>query len=155
MRPTPAETITQIRRLLKDVIEPDLQSDYARSRLREIRAVLAQTDWDDAAAGLAATNTELAELVIECADWAEADPAREPVAAHYRHSIEEIRARPPAVTEPFEVHNRLNGAYGALLAGLADQVTRWHRQHPEDASARQLQRRLLEHFARDGHRAAR
>jgi hypothetical protein len=31
MRPTPAETITQIRRLLKDVIEPDLQSDYARS----------------------------------------------------------------------------------------------------------------------------
>ena len=59
MRPTPAETITQIRRLLKDVIEPDLQSDYARSRLREIRAVLAQTDWDDAAAGLAATNTEI------------------------------------------------------------------------------------------------
>ena len=49
MRPSPAEVLAGIRRILKDVIAPEIGSELARLRLAEIRAVLAQVDWNNVA----------------------------------------------------------------------------------------------------------
>jgi hypothetical protein len=153
MRPTPAETITQVRRLLKEVIEPDLQSDYARGRLGEIRAVLAQMEWNNAAAQLAARNAELAQLTLDCAQWAEESPQRQPVLADLQDAIAGIRTQPPTLVPRFEDLNASNQTYAALLIAVADRIAYWGNEHPEDTSAQDQLGRLIEYFARDARAA--
>jgi hypothetical protein len=60
MRPRPSEVVSGIRSVLAETIGPELGSEHARARLAEIRAVLAQIDWDDAGFALLARSVELA-----------------------------------------------------------------------------------------------
>jgi len=153
MRPTPAETITQVRRLLKEVIGPDLQSDYARGRLAEIRAILAQMEWDNAAAQLAARNAELAQLTLDCARWAEESPQRRPVLADLRDAIAGIRQQPPVLVPRFEDLNESNRAYATLLISVADRIAQWGTEHPEDTSVNEQLDQLIDYFAGDARAA--
>src|SRR5690349_18226808 len=79
MRPTPAEVILGVRRILKDVIEPEVGSEYARARLAEVRAVLAQVDWDDSLTTLARDNATVADLARRAGSWIRADARRQDV----------------------------------------------------------------------------
>lgn len=63
MRPTPTETASALRRVLKEVVAPELTSDHAKQRLEEVRVVLGQIDWDDAGLALRARVEALQELV--------------------------------------------------------------------------------------------
>jgi len=65
MRPTPQEVIDHVRRVLKDVVAPELTNDHARQRVAEVRAVLAQTDWNGAGLRLAAETGELREVLTQ------------------------------------------------------------------------------------------
>ena len=63
MRPSPQELVDGIRRVLKEVVEPELTSDHARQRLAETRAALAQVDWDDVGLLLAQRTSFLREIL--------------------------------------------------------------------------------------------
>ena len=68
MRPSPQELIDGVRRVLKDVIEPELTSDHAKQRLAETRAVLAQVDWDNAGLLLAQRTAALRHVLADLQD---------------------------------------------------------------------------------------
>ena len=63
MKPSPTQTAAGLRRILKDVVAPELSSDHARQRLEEVRVVLAQMDWDDAGLALRRRVAALQELL--------------------------------------------------------------------------------------------
>lgn len=69
MRPRPSEIITGIRAVLADTIAPELNSEHARSRLAEIRAVLAQVDWDNAGFALQKRCGSLAAALTQAQQW--------------------------------------------------------------------------------------
>lgn len=144
MRPTPAETIAGIRRILRDVVEPAVGSEYARTRLREIRAVLAQIDWDDAALNLRRRRDALVGLLGEVRAWSESDPARQGVFDDLAGRMDAVPAPEP---ESFATLNAAEAAYAAILADVAQRLAAWTREHPEDTEARELRMRLLRHFA--------
>lgn len=83
MRPRPSEIIAGIRRILADTIAPELSSEHARSRLAEIRAVLAQLEWDDAAFALKARSLTLAHRLYRAHHWVNAQLPPAPVAESY------------------------------------------------------------------------
>lgn len=83
MRPSPAEVVSGIRTILADTIAPELTSDHARSRLSEVRAVLAQIDWNDAGFILAARSRALAEQLIASSRWIRDDVPPLPVEDTY------------------------------------------------------------------------
>src|SRR5256885_1945886 len=93
MRPTPAEVIAGVRRILKDVIEPEVGSEYARSRLRELRAVLAQVDWNDAALHLQQECDLLAEQLAVADSWIAAEPARESAFGRLDPTVDDMARR--------------------------------------------------------------
>lgn len=144
MRPTPAETIAGIRRILRDVVEPEVGSEYARQRLREVRAVLAQIDWDDAALRLRRRDEGLRGLLAETRAWIEAAPER-------REAFADLLPRLAGPDEPVpEELAELNDAYArhaAALTEVAGRLASWLRAHPEDAGGRELRLRLMRHFA--------
>ncbi|WP_216892261.1 hypothetical protein [Nocardia alni] len=126
MRPSPSEVVAGIRAILAETIAPELTSEHARSRLAEIRAVLAQIDWDDAGFTLASRSDELARCLGaagECIDGVSV-PGR------------------PSVAN-FESYQR----HYDQLAGLAVEVLRRLRVHlderPDDEAARAAYRTLL------------
>lgn len=103
MRPSPQELVDGVRRILKEVVEPELTSDHARQRLAETRAVLAQLDWDNAGLLLAQRTAALREVLADLQE------AGLPV--------------PPAVlVEPlgtsYQVLSRQHGACGTALIAL-------------------------------------
>lgn len=65
MRPSPQELVDGVRRVLKDVVGPDLSSPHARQRLDEVRAVLAQLEWDDVGLRLAVRVARLREVLVQ------------------------------------------------------------------------------------------
>lgn len=75
MRPAPQEVIDGVRRVLRDVVEPEISSDHARQRLQEVRAVLAQVDWNDAGLRLASRTAELREVLLAMQAAGLVDPA--------------------------------------------------------------------------------
>ncbi len=135
MRPLPSEVIAGVRRILKETIAPELTSDHARSRLAEVRAVLAQVDWDDAGFALAARNRVLRDALERIEEWRTADPAR-------------TRAFPP-LTVRVSPEDRMTAhqvAYRDLAAAAVatvDPLADWLAGHPDDVEARDLQRALL------------
>lgn len=138
MRPTPAETIAGIRRILRDVVEPEVGSDYARSRLREVRAVLAQIDWDDAALRLREGTQTHRLLLQEVLDWATADPGRP-------RGLAGLDVPPPDdAGTSFADLNAARTAVAARLVEAARLLGTWSRAHPDDESARELLLRLLD-----------
>jgi hypothetical protein len=125
MRPKPSELIAGIRAILADTIAPGLTDDHARSRLDEIRAVLAQVDWDDSAFALKARTSTLA-LRLKAADaWT---PDHLPAA--------------PEV-ESFAAYQQYWEALGAQAIGVLTRLADHLVEHPQDAVASVIYRELL------------
>lgn len=145
MRPTPAELVANVRRILRDVVEPEVGSEYARTRLREVRAALAQVDWDDAGLDLARDTEALRALLTECASWVAADDDRR---THFAAQLPELASvaaeSPAAATDGFAEHNGRHARYAGIAVTLVDPLATWLRTHPGDTTAADLNRRLLD-----------
>ena len=126
MRPLPSELIAGIRKILADTIAPELSSDHARSRLAEIRAVLAQIDWDDGAFVLKSQAAALADCLTASGPWA---PAALP--------------QPPA-TETLAGYVEYGDRLGAVAIDVMDHLGAHLDEHPEDLEARAHLQRLLD-----------
>ncbi|MCG2621228.1 hypothetical protein LVY72_04785 [Arthrobacter sp. I2-34] len=150
MQPTPAEVITGIRRILKDVVEPSVGSDYARNRLAEVRAVLAQIDWNDSLTHLARDNSAVSDFAGQAADWVNAAPERRAAFAGLLPGLTEAQRPAVDVVEPFAVHNERSEAYSRLMVSLTDCLAAWVREHPADDGAAELLDRIRRHYARLG-----
>jgi len=135
VRPLPSEVIAGVRRILKETIEPELTSGHALSRLREVRAVLAQVDWDDAGFTLAARNRALAAALAEVAAWRAEDQAR--VAAF--PAVDVVLTEPETLAGHQAGYEQLARAAVALV----DPLESWLAQHPDDQRASTLRRRVL------------
>lgn len=135
MRPLPSEVIAGVRRILKDTIEPELVSGHARSRLVEVRAVLAQLDWDDAAFTLAARNRALAGALGEIAAWRAAEPARSAAIP----DTEVVRPE----QETLAAHQAAYVLLAAAAVALVEPLETWLSEHPADEQARGLRQGLL------------
>ena len=66
MRNTSNELIDSARALLRDIVLPEVKSDLARARLRQILATLRDVDWDEAPLAAMRENTVLQGLL---ASW--------------------------------------------------------------------------------------
>ena len=126
MRPRPSEIITGIRAILDETIAPELTSDHARSRLSEIRAVLAQVDWDDAAFALKARAVTLAQRLHDAKPWA--GPA----------------LPDPPVDESFDAYLRYWDRLGVIAIAAVDRLSGHLEEYPSDDAARLTHRRLLD-----------
>jgi hypothetical protein len=149
MRPTPAEVIAGVRRVLRDVVEPEVASDYARSRLREVRAVLAQLDWDDAALSVRRQQDTMLGLLNGAREWIAGDGAR---ASAFGDLFPRLSSA-DAETEGAETLAELNAAHAttaALVVEVGDALAAWTREHPEDTGALDVRRRLLSGLAGQG-----
>jgi hypothetical protein len=135
MKPLPSEVITGVRRILKETIAPELTSDHARSRLDEIRAVLAQVDWDDAGFVLAARNRSLAEVLGRIDEWRAGDPDR-------ADSIPAFDASLPD-DDRMAAHQMAYQALATAVVSLVNPLQDWLAGHPDDAQAAVLHRDLL------------
>lgn len=140
MRPTPAELVSHVRRVLRDLIEPELDSEYARARVREIRAVLAQLDFDNVGVLLVRNTTTLRELLLDCRSWIAEDDRR---ATHFQPVFEELADLPAETPADFSGHNDLHAHYSRLVIKLIDPIEDWLDITPDDSGARNLRRRLL------------
>lgn len=138
MRPTPAETIAGVRQILRDVIEPELGSEYAKTRLSEVRAVLAQIDWNDSALLLHRETESMRALLAEVAQWAAEDPARGP---HF--GTAPAATAVPKGPLPYEELAAAHQSVAGELAATATSLDNWCIAHPDDESARALRRRLI------------
>jgi len=126
MRPQPSEIIAGVRAILSDVIAPELTSEHARSRLAEIRAVLAQVNWDNAGFLLKARAVALAQGLVEAASWIPPD-----------------MPQPPA-EDNFEAYQRYWEDLGVIAAAVLERLADHLDRHPEDHSAQADYRRLLD-----------
>lgn len=127
-RPRPSEVIAGIRSVLADVIAPELTSDHARSRLAEVRAVLAQVDWDDNAFAERERALALRRSLDAATDWIDV-PLPEPPAVESLRAYEEFADRLGAIAavavERLSAHldreasdEAARRAFGRLLASL-------------------------------------
>lgn len=128
MRPRPSEIIAGVRSTLAEVIAPELNSDHARSRLSDIRAVLAQIDWDDVAFNLKARTLELARRLDAAREWVTGD-------------IPE-----PPTNENFIAYEDFSNRVGLIAADTIERLAAHLEQNPDDDTARRLYGRLLESF---------
>ncbi|MFC4000170.1 hypothetical protein ACFS2C_02750 [Prauserella oleivorans] len=138
MRPTPAELITHVRRVLRDVVEPELTSEYARARLTEVRAVLAQVDWDNAGLQVRSTATALRETLAEFRVWVDADERRQ---VHFGPSASLDLLDTDAAD--FAGWNELHARYTGIVVSLIDPLEDWLRANPDDKDGLDLRRQLL------------
>jgi hypothetical protein len=130
-----------VRRILRDVIEPDLASEHVRKQLRQIRAVLAQVDWNNAGFALAERNRRLADALIDLRRWVEQDPQRMSAFAAARPAMQDIAA-PEVDTfdSQAEWERRLSAAAVAVVDPLAD----WLARFPDDRDLHVLRQRVLD-----------
>lgn len=63
MRPTPAEIIASVCRVLEERVEPDLSSDYVRAELRQLLGLLRSQDWDEQLRTVARDNARLRTML--------------------------------------------------------------------------------------------
>ncbi|KOS58197.1 hypothetical protein [Rhodococcus rhodochrous] len=135
MRPLPSEIIAGVRRILKESIEPELASGHARAKLREVRAVLAQVDWDDAGFVLSARNRSLTDALREIESWRVEDSVRSAM-------LPESAVVPPAA-DCLAAHQACYEQLAASAVALVEPLSDWIAAHPEDARAVRLNRDLL------------
>jgi hypothetical protein len=130
-----------VRRILREVIEPDLASEHARKQLRQIRAVLAQVDWDDAGFTLAERNRGLADALGDLRQWVEQDRQRVSAFAAARPALQDIAASGVNTFDAqAEWERRLSAAAIAVVDPLAD----WLARFPDDHYLHALRRRILD-----------
>jgi hypothetical protein len=76
VRPTPAETVEGVVRILRETVAPAVTDPHARTQLQQVMVVLSQLDANDPVAGLSAVNAGRSGLLDRCRDWADADDDR-------------------------------------------------------------------------------
>jgi hypothetical protein len=148
VQPTPAEVIQGVRRILRDVVEPHVDSPYARSRLAEVRAVLAQVDWNDSLTHLAQDNVAVGMLAEEARGWLARVGDGPADAGRLRSEVESLLPAFQHRPEPFAVHLDRHRAGARVMIGLSDALVEWQREHPSDSMAAQLLQRIRAHYAR-------
>ncbi|WP_280420508.1 hypothetical protein [Nocardia carnea] len=128
MRPLPSEIIAGVRAVLAETIAPELTTEHARSRLAEIRAVLAQIDWDNSGFDLISRTERLSAALRAARRFTEAELPDAPIernAAAYQRYHEELAAcatsvlaalRTRAADRP--VGDDVRAAYRAILEAL-------------------------------------
>lgn len=130
MRPTPAETATAVGRLLKEWAADEAQSQHMRWMLRRINGVLAQTDWEDASAAIAASNSRLLATLHAASIWI--DGLEPPAAEQYAPARALLRAattnsghadEPTSLQERNQLNETLRGAIDQFVAALATDRT--------------------------------
>ncbi|MGQ4599642.1 hypothetical protein [Nocardia sp. R6R-6] len=127
MRPLPSEIIAGVRAVLAETIAPELTTEHARSRLAEIRAVLAQIDWDNSGFELISQTERLSGALRDARPFAGVelpDAPMEKNAAAYQRYHEDLAAcatsvlaalRTPAADRP---DDEARVAYRAILEAL-------------------------------------
>ena len=125
MRPLPSEVIAGIRAILADTIAPELTNDHARSRLADIRAVLAQIDWDDAAFVLKARTSGLASQLTAAGAWAP----------------DELPSAPQE--ESFDAYQQYWETLGDSAIKVMKRLAEHLAEHPQDATASAIYRDVL------------
>ncbi|MGQ4615537.1 hypothetical protein [Nocardia sp. R7R-8] len=126
MRPRPSEVIAGVRAILAETIAPELTSEHAKARLAEIRAVLAQIDWDNRGFDLITGTEAVSRELRRARGFVDVDlPA--PPAELTTAAYEEYQGR-LAETAIVTLHG--------LRAHIADE--------PADGEARAIYRALLE-----------
>jgi hypothetical protein len=133
MRPTPAEVVAGVRQILKEVIEPEIQSDYARSRLAEVRAVLAQVNWDDSITLLSTANAQAGALARRALRFVDLSAVRQEAFADCREGLEQAAAAPAAI-EPFAGHAQRDHRLSLAMIDLAERLSDWLTDHHDDAA---------------------
>lgn len=139
MQPSPADVIVGVRRILKEVIGPEVASEYALSRLEEVRAVLAQVDWNDAALHLRKDVLTQRRLLSEIDDWSAASLDRVEQCAG-------VTTSPADGSDLPESYADLDAVYRREAASLVEAnraLATWARAHPGDDSARELRSAVL------------
>lgn len=141
MRPHPSEVVAGIRSTLREVIAPELSSDHARTRLDEIRSVLAQIDWDEAGFLLAGRNARLAAALGAFAAWAAGDGAR---AAHFHEASAAVTAALEAPAEQtYRAHAEWSTRLDTAAEALVEPLSEWLAHHRDDDSAARARDALL------------
>jgi hypothetical protein len=148
MRPTPAEIITGVRRILKEVVEPDVASEYARERLAQVRAVLAQVDWNDSLTELASENVRVANFGRRALDWSDSNAARAAAFSAESAAVRAACADVPTVVEPFAEHNARNCRQNRAMIDFCARLTSWVSERPDDPGAAELLRSARALYAR-------
>ncbi|WP_051163601.1 hypothetical protein [Nocardia brevicatena] len=128
MRPRPSEIIAGVRAVLAETIAPELTSEHARSRLAEIRAVLAQIDWDSIGFELMARTESLSRELRNARRFADVgvpEPPTEKTADAYRRYHEQLAAAATVALAALRAHlsarpadDEARAAYRALLESL-------------------------------------
>lgn len=128
MRPLPSEIIAGVRAILAETIAPELTTEHARSRLAEIRAVLAQIDWDNSGFELISRTERLSGALRDARPFTDVELPDAPIeknAAAYQRYHEQLAAcatsvlaalRPRSAARP--VDNEARAAYRAILEAL-------------------------------------
>jgi hypothetical protein len=96
MRPRPSEIIAGVRTVLGDTIAPAVEGDHARARLHEVRAVLAQIDWDNAGFQLSERADRLGDALRDAQPWLAGELPPQPATREYA-ALEEYYERLAAV----------------------------------------------------------
>jgi hypothetical protein len=141
MRPTPNELVAGVRRILKEVIEPELVSDHARQRLAEVRAALAQVDWDEAGLRLAAATASRREFLTAMRDWCHADASAASFLEPWLPDV--ARAIEGDLGTTFHSLNEQHDRCGVALVQVTGALETWMRAHDDDVTAKALWERLL------------
>jgi hypothetical protein len=127
-RPRPSEVIAGIRAVLADVIAPELTSDHAQSRLAEIRAVLAQIDWDNTAFAMKARALALAQALSDASAW-----------------VDTALPQPPG-DETLVAYEDFANALGLIAIDAIERLDSHLELQPGDEAARRAHRHLLDAF---------
>ncbi|OZD59762.1 hypothetical protein CH263_22440 [Rhodococcus sp. 06-1059B-a] len=140
MRPTPAETAAALRRILDTWAADEAQSQHQRWMLRRATSVLAQTDWEDASASIAASNVRLLRAIETGLAWisgldteaaGEYDAAARAMSAARDAAVKGTASDVASGASPLEARNELQeslrGATEAFVSALeADRVVLGH-----------------------------
>ncbi|MGV9868196.1 hypothetical protein [Rhodococcus koreensis] len=149
MRPAPQEIISGISRILKDTIEPQLTDEHALNRLREIRSVLAQVDWNDSSIKLGRDTDAVAALLQDWSAWADADETRSAAFAPQRTQIAELLASSdePLRYEAFAELEARHAQYERVVVDVSSATSQWSRDGKHAEAAAPILQRLREHYS--------
>jgi hypothetical protein len=131
--------ITGIRRILKEVVGPEVASEYALSRLEEVRAVLAQVNWNDAALQLRNEVITQRRLLAQIASWASDAPDR---VAHFV-AVPDVPSGDAVLPETYGELEDLYRTEAAVLVEAHRLLAVWTRTHPEEQAAQELRSTVL------------
>lgn len=147
MNPTPAEIIDGVRRILKDVVEPHVASPYALSRLAEVRAVLAQVDWNNSLPDIAEHNLTLAKLGQQVLNWLEGLSERPADVESLESALRSLLSDPIATVSSFETHNARRKEWDNHMIGSSNILVDWLKVHPDDEQAKDLLDGIYRHYS--------